>query len=100
MIMENIVAQMLRRNGHKLYFYSHSDNLHWENHIEIDFLITEGKKIPPIEMKFWNYRSHSSLDKFRQKFGAKIRTQYILYPKDVIEKDGIWHLPLYMEMML
>lgn len=98
--MENIVAQMLRRNGHKLYFYSHSDNLHWENHIEIDFLITEGKKILPIEMKFWNYRSHSSLDKFRQKFGAKIRTQYILYPKDVIEKDGIWHLPLYMEMML
>ena len=100
MIMENIVAQMLRRNGHRLYFYSRSDNLHRENHMEIDFLITKGKKISPIEVKSGNYRSHSSLDKFRQRFGAKIGTPYILYPKDVMEKDGIWHLPLYMGMAL
>lgn len=100
MIMENIVAQMLRRNGHRLYFYSRSDNLHRENHMEIDFLITVGKKISPIEVKSGNYRSHSSLDKFRQRFGAKIGTPYILYPKDVMEKDGIWHLPLYMGMVL
>lgn len=100
MIMENIVAQMLRRNGHRLYFYSRSDNLHRENHMEIDFLITVGKKIAPIEVKSGNYRSHSSLDTFRQRFGAKIGTPYILYPKDVMEKDGIWHLPLYMGMVL
>lgn len=100
MIMENIVAQMLRRNGHRLYFYSRSDNLHRENHMEIDFLITVGKKISPIEVKSGNYRCHSSLDKFRQRFGAKIGTPYILYPKDVMEKDGIWHLPLYMGMVL
>jgi len=25
-------------------FYSRSDNLHWENHIEIDFIIANGKK--------------------------------------------------------
>lgn len=100
MIMENIVAQMLRRNGHRLYFYSRSDNLHRENHMEVDFLITVGKKISPIEVKSGNYRSHSSLDKFRQRFGAKIGTPYILYPKDVMVKDGIWHLPLYMGMVL
>lgn len=100
MIMENIVAQMLRRNGHRLYFYSRSDNLNRENHMEIDFLITEGKKISPIEVKSGNYRSHSSLDKFRRRFGAKIGTPYILYPKDVMEKDGIWHLPLYMGTLL
>ena len=100
MIMENAVAQMLRRNGHKLYFYSRSDNLHRENHMEIDFLITEKKKISPIEVKSANYRSHSSLDKFKKKFSSKIGTPYILYPKDVMEKDGIWHLPLYMAMFL
>lgn len=100
MIMENAVAQMLRCNGHKLYFYSRSDNLHRENHMEIDFLITEKKKISPIEVKSANYRSHSSLDKFRKKFSSKIGTPYILYPKDVMEKDGIWHLPLYMAMFL
>ena len=100
MIMENIVAQMLRTNGHKLYFYSRSDNLHRENHIEIDFLIANGKKISPIEVKSASYRSHASLDKFLRKFSAKTGTPYILYPKDVAEKDGILHLPLYMAMCL
>lgn len=100
MIMENIVAQMLRRNGHKLYFYSRTDLENRENHMEIDFLITEGKKIAPIEVKSANYRSHSSLDKFRKKFSQKIGTPYILYTKDVMEKDGVWHLPLYMAMFL
>ncbi|MBQ7687702.1 MAG: ATP-binding protein [Clostridia bacterium] len=100
MIMENIVAQMLRRNGHKLYFYSRSDPDHRENHMEIDFLITENKKIAPVEVKSGNYRSHASLDKFRKKFSRKIGTSYILYTKDVMEKDGILHLPLYMAMFL
>lgn len=100
MIMENIVAQMLRKNGHKLYFYSRCDNTNRENHMEIDFLITENKRVSPVEVKSGNYRSHSSLDKFRRKFSSKIGTPYILYPKDVMEKDGIWHLPLYMAMFL
>ena len=100
MIMENIVAQMLRRNGHKLYFYSRTDSTNRENHMEIDFLITENKKIAPIEVKSANYRVHSSLDKFRKKFSKKIGSSYILYTKDVMQKDGIWHLPLYMAMFL
>ena len=100
MIMENIVAQMLRTNGHKLYFYSRSDTNNRENHMEIDFLITEGKKIAPIEVKSSNYTSHSSLDKFRNKFSSKIGNSYILYSKDVMIKDGIIHLPFYMAMFL
>lgn len=100
MILENIVAQMLRFNGHRLYFYSRCDNEHRENHMEIDFLIAEGKKIAPIEVKSGNYRSHSSLDKFRKKFSDKIGNSYILYTKDVLKKDGILHLPIYMAMFL
>lgn len=100
MIMENIVAQMLRTVGHKLYFYSRSDSEHRENQMEIDFLITEGKKISPIEVKSGSYRSHSSLDKFINKFSDKVGTPYILYTKDVMQKDGILHLPIYMAMLL
>ena len=100
MILENAVAQMLRRNGHKLYFYSRNDKEHRENHMEIDFLITEGKKVCPIEVKSGNYRSHSSLDKFRTKFSSKLGKSYILYTKDVMVKDGIIHLPVYMAMFL
>lgn len=100
MIMENVVAQILRSNGHKLYFYSRHDNLNRENNIEIDFLIKEGTKICPIEVKSGNYNSHSSLDKFRMKFSSKIGNSYILYSKDVMIKNGIIHLPFYMAMFL
>ena len=100
MIMENVVAQMLRTNGHKLYFYSRSDATNRKNDMEIDFLITEGNKICPIEVKSNNYVSHSSLNKFRDKFSSKIGNSYILYSKDVIVKDGIIHLPIYMAMFL
>ena len=100
MIIENIIAQMLRRNGHKLYFYSRSDRENRVNHMEIDFLITEKKKITPIEVKSGSYKSHSSLDKFKRKFGGKFSGAYILYTKDVMIKDGIIHLPVYMAMFL
>lgn len=100
MIMENIVAQMLRIKRSRLYFYSRNDNINRENHMEIDFLITEDKKIAPVEVKSGNYRSHSSLDKFRRHFSKVIGNSYILYTKDVMIKDGIIHLPLYMAELL
>ena len=100
MIMENAVSQMLRCSGHRLYFYSRNDNLNRANHMEIDFLISKDNKISPIEVKSADYRSHSSLDKFRNKFSSTIGSSYILYPKDVMRKDGIIHLPLYMAPFL
>ncbi len=100
MIVENAVAQMLRLHRERLYFYSRSDSQNRENHMEIDFLITEGKKIAPIEVKSGNYRSHASLDKFRRHFSSVIGDSYILYTKDVMIKDGIIHLPLYMAELL
>lgn len=96
MFMENVVAQMLRSSGHRLYFYSRSDKDDRDNRMEIDFLIVEGKKIAPIEVKSGNYRRHASLDKFRRKFSSKLGTSYILYTKDVMIKDDIVHLPVYM----
>lgn len=100
MIVENAVAQMLRLHRERLYFYSRSDSQNRENHMEIDFLITKGKKIAPIEVKSGNYRSHASLDKFRRHFSSVIGDSYILYTKDVMVKDGIIHLPLYMAELL
>lgn len=100
MLMENIVAQMLRQKRERLYFYSRSDSQKRENNIEIDFLITQEKKISPIEVKSSNYRSHASLDKFKKNFSSIIGNAYVLYPKDLMIKDGIIHLPLYMAELL
>lgn len=87
-------------NRERLYFYSRSDSSHRENHMEIDFLITEEGKVCPVEVKSGNYRSHSSLDKFRTRFASVIGNSYILYTKDLMIKDGIIHLPLYMAELL
>lgn len=100
MIMENIVAQELRANGHKLYFYSRSDTNNRKNNMEIDFLIRKKRKICPVEVKSGMYRKHSSLDKFRNKFSNRIGEPYILYTKDILVKENVIHLPVYMAMFL
>ncbi len=100
MLIENVTAQMLRLQRERLYFYSRSDNLKRENDMKIDFLITDGRKICPVEVKSEEYSSHSSLDKFKRHFGKIIGTSYILYTKDVALKDDIVHLPLYMAELL
>ena len=100
MLMENIVSQELRAGGHRLYFYSRSDTDNRENHMEIDFLIRKKRKICPVEVKSGVYRKHSSLDNFRRKFSGKIGQAYILYTKDILVREEVIHLPLYMAMFL
>lgn len=100
MLAENIVAQMLRAKGHRLFFYSRADAHNRANTMEIDFLIPSGRKISPVEVKSGRYQKHASLDKFKKKYGRRLGESYILYTKDIMEKDGIVHLPLYMAMFL
>jgi len=91
---------MLRCNGHSLYFYSRSDSNNRSNTMEIDFLIAKKNKICPVEVKSSAYKAHSSLDKFRQRYSSHLGQSYILYPKDVMVRDNVVHLPLYMAMFL
>ena len=100
MVMENYVAQAFVFSGRRLFFYSRYDIKNSEARMEIDFLIRIGDKISPVEVKSGNYRSHKSLDKFKNKFKNRIGDSFILYTKDLMEKDGILHLPLYMASFL
>lgn len=100
MLMENVVAQTLRSNGHKLYFYSRSDKKNRANHMEIDFLLSKNGKIVPVEVKSSAYRKHSSLDKFRGKYINRVGESIILYQKDLAVREGVLHLPIYMTMFL
>ena len=68
--------------------------------MEIDFLVRNGAAICPVEVKSGAYQHHASLDKFRRKFKGRLGDAFILYSKDLMVKDGIRHLPLYMAMFL
>ena len=100
MIAENAVAQSLMTSGKSLFFYSRHNRETHRNEIEIDFLIRKDGVITPIEVKSGKYRSHASLDKFSMKFADRIGERIILYTKDVMERNGIIHLPIYMVMFL
>jgi hypothetical protein len=41
-----------------------------------------------------------SLDKFREKYKHNIGEAYLLHTKDVMEKDGVIYLPIYMASLL
>lgn len=101
MIVENIVAQMLATNSHKLYFYSNSSRDDASDRMEIDFLTAKSKlttrhNITPIEVKSSQRYTLSSLRKSKEKFGEYLATPIVLHGADLKEDDGILFLPLYM----
>ena len=104
MLVENIVAQMLRSTGNELYFYSHPSRIA-DDRMEIDFLVrkpsvTSRHNISPIEVKSSSRYTLSSLTKCLSKFGEYLSTPYVLHSSDLMEKNGVTYLPLYMALCL
>jgi hypothetical protein len=98
-VYENVVAQMLKASGHELYYYTFPTSSGRHNY-EIDFLIADGDKVSPIEVKSSGYRMHASLDSFCDKFSSRIRNRYIVYTKDLRRDAETLYLPVYMTMFL
>lgn len=102
-VYENVVAQLLKSAGHKLYYYTFriedADSSKFKSY-EIDFLISEKNKICPIEVKSSGYNTFKSLEKFSSKYSSRIGTPYILHTKGM-KKFGIFQaLPVYMVGLL
>lgn len=94
-VYENVVAQMLITKGNNLFYYTMESET--SNHLyEIDFLISVGDKICPIEVKSGNYRAHKSLDVFCEKFSKRIGDKYVIHVKDYKWENGIHYIPIYM----
>lgn len=105
MLIENLVAQLLRSAGHPLFFYTSASTRNADDRMEIDFLIrkseiTSRHNICPIEVKSTNRYRLASLDKFKKKFNEYLGTPIVLHTKDLEIKDGITYLPIYMAGLL
>ena len=105
MLVENIVAQMLRAAGHKLYFYSQYSREDPDENMEIDFLIqksmiTSRHNISPIEVKSGAGYTLSSLKRLNKKYGEQLSMSYVIHYQDFKEEDGICYLPIYMTPLL
>jgi predicted AAA+ superfamily ATPase len=100
MFFENVVAQSLVARGRRLFFYSRSDPRDINNTMEVDFLIKNGIKVSPVEVKSSNYRSHVSLDRLMAKFPKELGTKYVVCTADFHAQDGIVYLPTYMAHLI
>ena len=98
-VYENIVAQTLKAVGHNLFYYTFSKD---EKHkYEIDFLVSKGTKISPIEVKSSSYKSHASMDEFCKKFSDRITNErYVVYTKDLRKEGNMLYIPAYMPLFL
>lgn len=98
-VYENLVAQMLRTAGNELYYYTFPTGKGNTNY-EIDFLLSRGDKIVPIEVKSSGYKTHKSLDTFCDKYSSRIGQRYVLYTKDYHKDSSIIYLPIYFTHLL
>ena len=97
-VYENIVAQMLASAGNQLFYYTFPKD---EKHnYEIDFLLSRGKKIIPIEVKSSGYKTHKSLDVFCERFSSRISERILLYTKDYQQDGATTCLPVYYTSLL
>ena len=97
-VYENIIAQMLASAGNKLFYYTWPKDA--THNYEIDFLLSRGAKLHPIEVKSSGYKSHTSLDEFCKKFSHIIDKRYLIYTKDLQKDEQTLLLPVYMTPFL
>lgn len=100
MIIENVVCQSLKANGHNIYYYKKIDKPTKKTIMEIDFLIRQGNKVCPIEVKSSDNYTTKSLQIFKKTFSNKIGTLYVLHNGDVKREENIVYLPYYMAFCL
>jgi len=95
MVVENMVAQMLKTKDRRRYFYTVPETEDKADRMEIDFLIAKSKitsrhNICPIEVKSGRRKfTTSSLEKFNSKYHEQLHTAIVLHNGDVQRKDGV-----------
>ncbi len=98
-VYENLVAQMLIAAGNELFYHSWPtpDGKH---NYEIDFLLSRGNKLCPLEVKSSGYKTHASLDAFQMKFSERILHRYLVYTKDLAKDQDVLMLPVFMVSLI
>ena len=98
-VYENMIAQMLTATGNKLFYHTWPTENSNHNY-EVDFLLSRGSKIWPIEVKSSGYKTHASLDAFCKKFSDRISNRYLIYTKDFKKDEATTLLPVFMTVFL
>ena len=96
---ENVVAQVLAANGNKLFYHTWPTESGKHNY-EVDFLLSRGTKVWPLEVKSSGYKNHLSLDAFCKKFSSRVGERFLVYTKDYRKDGATTMLPVVMTLFL
>ncbi len=92
---ENAVAQVIQANDRALYYHTWKKD-EQPHPYEVDFLITDGYKVVPIEVKSSNVNNHKSINEFCIKYSSCISRRILFSQKD-LSNDGMLELkPIYL----
>lgn len=94
-VYENVVAQMLRASGNQLFYHTWPTPSGKHNY-EVDFLLSRGSKLWPIEVKSSGYSNHKSLDEFCKKYSQWVDHRFLVYTKDLRQDEQATLIPVYM----
>ena len=97
-VYENLVAQMLVASGNRLFYHTRLKD--YKHYYEIDFLLSRGAKLCPVEVKSSGYKAHASLDAFCLKYSSRINDRCLIYTKDLAREEGTLYVPAYMTPLL
>ena len=86
------------RTSDKYYYAFPTGN--GNKNYEVDFLLSRGNKLVPIEVKSSGYRTHRSLDVFCEKYTSRIGQRLLLDPKDYQQDGPVTCLPVYYAGLL
>lgn len=98
-VYENVVAQVLAANGNKLFYHTWPTESGKHNY-EVDFLLSRGTKVWPLEVKSSGYKNHLSLDAFCKKFSSRVGERFLVYTKDYRKDGATTMLPVVMTLFL
>lgn len=104
MILENMVAQILKSTGHNLNFFSKYAR-EAASRMEIDFVInkrdiTNKHNITAIEVKSGKRYTYNSLNKFKAKYSEYLDKMVIIHTDNLKVENNILFIPIYMTYFL
>lgn len=94
-VYENFVAEELLTHGISPYYYNN------KRRGEIDFVISIGDKIIPVEVKSGkDYKSHTALSNLMSDYPNSLYDAIVLCNGNVEMSENITYLPIYMLMFI
>ncbi len=100
-LYENVVAQIIASTNRDLLYFTWKDN-HKKKPHEIDFLLSDGNKVIPVEVKSSDIKNHASITAFSSKYSSCISRRVLFSQNDfgnegMLELKPLYSLPCFLE---